>query len=119
MKVLTHKTYRLVPGSPQNEMLQQELGKHHTEITPTFNREGFYLQGGNCWFEVNGKAYIGDKNQFLYKLQTLNDNEKGTEVYRALKALQRVAKLTKEQAEFCDRYKLILDTRKRRNWNDD
>jgi hypothetical protein len=46
-----------------------------TETNPFFNRDGIYLSVKKCWFEVNGKAYLYDKKQFVYDLQLMNDLE--------------------------------------------
>lgn len=42
------------------------------EIQPYFNRDGYYLANGVCWFECSGKAYFTDRNDFKYSLFMLN-----------------------------------------------
>lgn len=115
LKVLPHSTYKLRENpngllAKRNERIIHELKNYHTEINPVFNRDGEYLQGNKCWIEVNGKAYLSDRETFLYQIQFINDSEKGIEVYRLLKSLQRVNEniLSEEQKRFLCGYKQVL-----------
>lgn len=73
----------------------------YIEIEPKLNRNGFFLQGKECWFEVNGKAYTG-KNlfpSFDYQFKTLQVRELNQFQTAALSAIV-VAKLaTPKQRE--------------------
>lgn len=42
------------------------------EIPPKLNRDGYYLKGDLCWFEISGKAFLYDKESFMYDIEQLN-----------------------------------------------
>jgi len=49
----------------------------YIEIEPKLHRNGLFLQGKECWFEVNGKAYT-EKSlfaSFYYRLKILQVRE--------------------------------------------
>lgn len=55
------------------EDIKHELKKmNYIEISPIFNRDGYYLFGGKCWHEWNGLAWQGNVNDFKFNLNQLN-----------------------------------------------
>ena len=42
------------------------------EISPIFKRNGFYLKRNVCWFEINGKAFIYNRDDFIHSLNIFN-----------------------------------------------
>jgi hypothetical protein len=47
----------------------------YTEIEPKLNVNGWFLQGNECWFEVDGKAYSCPREMFDYNMNILNVRE--------------------------------------------
>ena len=45
-----------------------------TEVSPFFNRDGYYFDriDKKCWLEFEGKAYLHDKESFLFELDVMN-----------------------------------------------
>ena len=56
---------------------------------PTLNRDGWYLLGNNCWYEINGIAYMSDKNTFINRLDILNTRAYTKEEYRMVSSVLR------------------------------
>lgn len=93
----------------KNELLGAEP---YIEINTVFNRNGIYMKGENCWFEVNGKAY-------KYPIQTfiLEVNEMDNKKIEALKQICTVGLATKKQKEILNIHKMFgkkLDVNKLR-----
>jgi len=67
---------------------------------PVFNRNGYYMQGDECWFEVNGLAYNYDPESFKYTLKRLS-----MEPLRECeaKAVETLAIANMAPMELCDR----------------
>ena len=44
---------------------------YFTKFEPRVGRDGYYLQGNECWFEFDGVGYTNDslRNSFLYDLR--------------------------------------------------
>ncbi len=69
---------------------EQDESDSYPEIKPVFNREGQYFdrKTKECWFEVDGKAYLNKNNLFGYELQLLNHTpltQSELEAFRLLK----------------------------------
>lgn len=48
-----------------------DMGEYKS-IKPIYNRNGYYLYGKACWFEIDGKAYEAHKEDFVYSLELKN-----------------------------------------------
>ena len=86
----------------KNEKLTHELKAYYKEITPLVGRDGWYYQGGKCWYEFEGKAYSARAKDFIYSMKILDSGEHSIAEYNALKQLDRLNSrlLTKDQQEF-------------------
>lgn len=69
----------------------------YRELNPVFHRNGMYLEGNECWLEVDGRAFTYDPEQFKYDLALLNAEEYNHKVYNALIDICHVNLATKEQ----------------------
>lgn len=89
------------------------LNTYQTEIDPVFNRDGEYLLGDKCWFEVRGRAFLMRKQDFLYKLRQLCMAEHDCAVIKSLDDIARLAPnlLTKEQLALISDYGRFLHKR--------
>lgn len=47
----------------------------YTKIEPKLNVNGWFLQGNECWFEVDGDAYACPREMFDYNMNILNARE--------------------------------------------
>ena len=75
-------------------------GEHtQKEIEPIFNREGYYLMNGYCWFEVRGKAYEYDVESFIFRLKLLMHRPIRDIEYSMLSRLSMERYLPKELRE--------------------
>jgi hypothetical protein len=71
------------------ELVQEELPRY-VEITPVFNRDGWYYDriAKIAWYEYNGMAWINDRtDDFLYELQCLNARWLNKDEVKAIKTL--------------------------------
>lgn len=73
----------------------------YTQIEPKFNHDGFFLQGKDCWFEVNGQAFTGSNlfSSFMYTFKILQVRELNQFQTEALGAIVRAKLATPEQQE--------------------
>lgn len=71
------------------------------EITPVFNRNGWYYNRLNksCWFEVNGYAFKTSINDFKFQLDLLNHNYMSDTIYFAYCVLRKENLLSKKQKQ--------------------
>lgn len=90
-----------------------ELNEYHTEIPPVFNRDGEYLMGDKCWFEVRDRAFLADKEHFLYQLKIMSMKEVDCQVIVSLLAISRIdsSVLTKDQKQLISDYNVWLSFR--------
>lgn len=58
-------------------------------FAPVFNRDGLYLRGKDCWFELDGVAYPYCERSFREQLQDLDAPALLREDYLALVRIQR------------------------------
>lgn len=58
-------------------------------FAPVFNRDGLYLRGKDCWFELDGVAYPYCERSFREQLQDLDAPALLKEDYLALLAIKR------------------------------
>lgn len=47
----------------------------YTKIEPKLNVNGWFVQGNECWFEVDGLAYSCPREMFDYTMNILNARE--------------------------------------------
>ena len=94
--------------------------KKYPETQPIFRRDGIYMCGALCWFEVNGKAFNHPRKDFIHALNTANGGELSDEKMQALREIIKVGLATKQQRQayyFADHAKECRDiyrmTRKR------
>lgn len=69
----------------------------YTEIEPKLNVHGWFLQGEECWFEVDGKAYSCPRDMFDYNMNILNARELSTLEVNALQQIVEAKLATPEQ----------------------
>lgn len=69
------------------------------KCNPVFNKNGWYCmpQIGLCWFELNGKAFLSNKDDFKYHLNLLNASEYDPRILAALEALPNKLKTDKQR----------------------
>jgi hypothetical protein len=70
---------------------------HYTEIEPIIGKDGIYLKGKECWFEVNGVAYTSSKSSFDYMFDILTVRELSKRQTDALEAIVKARLATKSQ----------------------
>lgn len=76
----------------------------HLPCIPHFNRDGIYSNYGECWFEVNGKAYTYPVEDFNYQLNMLNAEELTVKQGEALEEIIKQKLATKEQRKLFQFY---------------
>ena len=59
----------------------------YIQIDPKLNRNGWFLQGNDCWFEINGIAYTCSRTMFDYTFKILEVRELSQLQTRALKSI--------------------------------
>lgn len=70
---------------------------NYTQIDPVIGKDGIYLRGKECWFEVNGVAYTCSKSSFDYMLDILTVRELSKRETDALEAIVKAGLATKGQ----------------------
>lgn len=70
---------------------------HYVQIVPVIGKDGIYLKGKDCWFEVNGVAYTSSKESFDYSFNILKVRELSKRQTEALKAIVDAKLATPEQ----------------------
>jgi len=66
---------------------EEELLECCKEIPPKFNRDGYYCEVNNAWFEIDGKAYSTLAESFHYTLDLLEAEKLNA---RQVEALQQI-----------------------------
>lgn len=101
-----------------NEKYDYELRHYYTPFNPVFNRDGIYYnrRANVCWFETNGKAYLWNKEDFLYALASYEACEKDIKLFRQFKFIYDYDKsaLSKEQMQFLSLYSNNLEVREQK-----
>lgn len=70
---------------------------NYTQIEPIIGKDGIYLKGKECWFEVNGVAYTSSKSSFDYMFDILTVRELSKRQTDALEAIVKARLATKLQ----------------------
>lgn len=70
---------------------------NYTQIAPIIGKDGIYLRGNECWFEVNGVAYTASKSSFDYTFDILTVRELSKRETDALEAIVKARLATKAQ----------------------
>lgn len=70
---------------------------NYTQIAPIIGKDGIYLRGKECWFEVNGVAYTASKSSFDYTFDILTVRELSKRETDALEAIVKARLATKAQ----------------------
>lgn len=83
----------------------------YRELNPVFNRDGMYLEGNECWLEIDGRAFVYDAEQFKFELALLDAGEYNNTVYKALIDICRVNLATKEQRKLLYMIEVAKDVR--------
>lgn len=106
----------------QREITRQE--EHLQSIEPKFNRDGQYFntETKECWFEVDGEAFIASASQFKFNLSVLNHRPMLAKEREAVKILIQ-GKLASRPLrdllyldDYCiDHRKMVFNARKFRN----
>lgn len=87
-----------------------QYGSHYYEIPPILNRDGYYKYGNDCWFEVNGQAWLcSDINAFEFTLNTLHAAEYRPEQIIGLSAIVKTNLATKKQRSMMRHYEDYVD----------
>lgn len=71
----------------------------YIQIDPKLNRNGWFLQGNACWFEINGSAYTCPRTMFDYTFKILEVCELSQLQTSALKAIVDAKLATPKQKE--------------------
>ena len=108
LKVLTHDVYQECKF--RDERLLMELNTYQEEIEPVFHRDGEYLLGGKCWFEVRGRAFKKRKEEFLFELRQCEMADVDVNVVNKLKEIQRLTSglLSSDQCKLINDYNHFL-----------
>lgn len=108
LKVLRHTVY--LKCKHKDTRLLDQLNNYYEEIEPVYHRDGEYLLGDKCWFEVRGRAFTKRKEDFLFKLRQHDMEDVDLNVVKQLKAIQRLSKnvLTTEQRNIIRDYDHFL-----------
>lgn len=69
----------------------------YTEIEPKIHRNGYFIHGKDCWFEVNGRAFNADKSSFDYLFNIVTVRELSKRETDALEAIVNARLATAEQ----------------------
>lgn len=111
LKVLKHTVY--VKCKSRDARLLNELNTYHEEIPPVYFRDGEYLLGDKCWFEVRGRAFTKRKEDFLFELRQLDMLDIDINVIEHLKSIKRIGSkvITKEQLTLITDYEHFLHIR--------
>lgn len=83
----------------------------YRELNPVFNRNGMYLEGNECWLEIDGRAFVYDAEQFKFELALLNAGEYNNTVYKALIDICSVNLATKKQRKLLYMIEVAKDVR--------
>lgn len=83
----------------------------YRELNPVFNRDGMYLEGNECWLEIDDRAFTYDPEQFKFELATLNAGEYNDSVYKALIDICSVNLATKKQRKLLYMIETAKDVR--------
>jgi hypothetical protein len=112
LKVLKHTVY--LYSKHRDSKLIDELNNYHEEITPVYHRDGEYLLGDKCWFEVRGRAFTKRKEDFLFELEQLSLDDIDLKVIEHLKSIARINSniLTPKQNKLIYSYNHFLNARK-------
>ena len=86
------------------------VDRYH-ELNPVFNRNGMYLEGNECWLEVDGRAFTYDPERFKYDLALLDAEEYNHKVYKALIDICSVNLATKKQRKLLYMIETAKDVR--------
>lgn len=97
----------------RNDNLDYELKTYYTEVPTVVGTDGWYYQGGNCWYEFGGKAYLARPLDFMYTLGIIEAGEHSKAEYLALKQLDRLNSklLTEGQKGFLYQYGQYLHSK--------
>lgn len=100
----------------RNDNLDYELKNYYTEVSAVVGADGWYYQGGNCWYEFEGKAYLARPQDFMYELGIMEAGEHSNAEYLALKQLDRLNSklLTEGQKGFLYQYGQHLHFKKKK-----
>lgn len=77
----------------------EETLKYYLSTDPIFNRNGIYCYKGSSWFEMDGKAWLYEPNQFLYDINLEPTEFYREDVYKALVKLKHENLLSEKQKE--------------------
>lgn len=83
----------------------------YPEIPPVFNRDGIYLNGKECWAEIQGRAFKFDSKQFKFELDLLNAGEYDEQSHKALREICKVNLATKAQQRLLYSINLFREVR--------
>ena len=99
----------------QEHMLQDCINFSHARYLPTvsrFNREGIYLEGDKCWFELaDGRAYTYPASTFKYKLESIDILRLNTRQVLALETIVKQKLATRKQQHMLSMYNNSMATR--------
>lgn len=83
-----------LPSWVKSKVGRKDLETYYQHTAPIYNRDGWYLQAGACWLEIDGKAYATNTlaDSFAFELAMLNVKPLRDLEYKALNTL-KLAKL--------------------------
>tara|TARA_R110000851_G_scaffold211723_2_gene364402 strand:- start:154 stop:582 length:429 start_codon:yes stop_codon:yes gene_type:complete len=111
LKVLVHDVYQ--KRKHRDERLLDELNNYQEEIDPVFHRDGEYLLGDKCWFEVRGRAFKKRKQDFLFELRQCEMADIDINVVNKLVEIKRISSgfLTCDQCNLITEYSHFIRNR--------
>lgn len=88
-------------------------GDAYPTVAPRFNRAGLYLEGPECWFELNdGRAFRYPRSTFLYELALREAERLTIRQADALAAVVRLKLATREQCQLLRHYQDAMESRR-------
>lgn len=79
---------------------------NYTPIDPIIGKNGIYLKGKYCWFEIDGKAYTSSKIDFKFTFDILKMRELSKKKVEALQAIVDAKIATKAQKDLYNLYSI-------------
>lgn len=87
-------------------------GGHYPAVLPRYHRPGLYLQGKDCWFEIqDGRAFCFPRHTFCYQLALLDAERLTIRQAAALAEVVRLKLATRAQRQLLYRYQDAMAVR--------
>ena len=83
-------------------------GYEFKECTSSVGREGYYLKGNTCWFELKGKSYEKDPRSFRYTLELMNVPSLSNSEIAALEFVSNVEIASEDQLYLLRKHREVM-----------